>query len=195
MSGTCPNTKAKVASISNNDAMVQVADEPQPPLKCKHANKNWTEAFKQLKAQKVAASEEQQCTVNIQLANLEVGCSVNTNLPTPCPVDQSNSAAGLRCSNSWAEIASLIAQQKQSTNTADVTAATSNLLVEEKAELDESSDNNEDETPSKRQRKVIIPDPQTPVEPVKHKLTTTAKKREEKEGWGGEGEGREEGCQ
>ena len=96
-------------------------------------------------------------------------------------MEQSTSAAGLRYSNSQAEIASLVAQQKQGMSTADITAVTSNLQVMEKAELNESSDNNEDEMLSKRLRKVIIPDPQTPVEPAKCKLTATQKKREDEE--------------
>ena len=86
MSGTHPNTRAKVASTGNNGDMVQVADEPQPPLKCKRANKKQTAAAK-LKVQKAAADEEQQHAVNIRLANLEAECSINTDLPTPHPVD------------------------------------------------------------------------------------------------------------
>ena len=99
MSGTRPNTRAKVASTGNNGDMVQVTDEPQPPLKRKHANKKQTAAAK-LKVQKAAADVEQQCAVNIWLANLEAECSVDTDLLTPRPVDQSTSAAGLRRSNS-----------------------------------------------------------------------------------------------
>ena len=52
-------------------------------------------------------------TVNAQIANLEVTRSVDADLPTPCPIDSSMSAAGLRCSSSQAEISSLLASKKQ----------------------------------------------------------------------------------
>lgn len=90
-------------------------------------------------------------------------------------MDQSTSAAGLRCSNSWSEIASLVPLQKPGTSAVDTTT---NLQDAERAGLNEPSDNNEDETPSKRPRKVIIHDPQTPVEPVKCKLTATQKEQD-----------------
>ena len=55
------------------------------------------------------------------------------------------------------------------------------LQVVGKAELDVYSNNSENEMPSKRPRRYIIPDPQNSVETVQHKLTTAQKKQQDEE--------------
>ena len=82
-----------------------------------------------MEAARLIQAEEQQMvqdklqTVNAWISNLEVTHLVDADLPTPCPIDSSTSAAGLRRSSSQAEITSLLASKKQGESMVTATAA------------------------------------------------------------------------
>ena len=148
---------------SNNDAAPSLpADsEPQnPPTgKRKRRSKKEMEAARLLQAGEQQMVQDKLKIVNAQITNLEVTRSVDADLPTPRPIDSSTSAAGLRCSSSWAEITSLLASKKQGESTA--TAAAAGLAVDDSGTDDRNglSDDNEDETPSKKKGRLSYPIP------------------------------------
>ena len=63
-------------------------------------------------AEELEALKETKRAVNKQLTDLEVACSCDNNLPTPCPVSDSQRSSTLSQTSSWVEISTLIAQQK-----------------------------------------------------------------------------------
>ncbi|KAN0120646.1 hypothetical protein V8E52_004473 [Russula decolorans] len=126
-------------------------DKPvEPPVATSQPTKRKRGPKKKKTAEELEAEKEADLAVKKRLADLEVARSCDNDLPTPRPVSDSQRSTTLSQMSSRVDISALIAQQKcASKEVAGGSAA------------DDSA--TENEVPIKRLRRVVVPDPVTPV--------------------------------
>ena len=129
-----------------------------------------------MSAEEQEAAQQAKVAVSKQLAKLEVAHPCDNNLPTPCPQSESqHSSTTLSQTNSWADISALVAQQRcaekevagrpaagniaAGRSTAGGTTEPSGWLFTNDGLIDEE----DHQVLVKKFRRVVVPDPVTPV--------------------------------
>ena len=174
-------------AVAVNADSSQPSADTVPPVKRKRNTKPKPTAASLAADNDTAAQAER--IVNQRLANLEATRSCDENLPTPRPLSETRSTSTLSRSTSQKDIAALIAEHRHSgsqvsqASAPSITAGqpplsnTSNPL-DSLSNPEGYSDSDNDESPIKKARTVIIPDPVTPVVPVARKPTQRQKQEE-----------------
>jgi hypothetical protein len=136
---------------------------------------------KNITPEELAAAQEVERAVNQRLVDLEVGRSCDNDLPTPRPLSESRRSSTLSHTNSRADISALVAQQRRASkefaggsaagesaagglaaggSAAGGTTEPSGLFSNDN---DGYTDEEDHQIPIRKLRKVVIPDPVTPV--------------------------------
>jgi len=141
-------------------------DKPvKPPVATSQHTKHKGNAPKKLTDKELAAAQEAELAVRKWLAELEVARTCDNNLPTPHPQSKSQRSSTLSQTNSQAEISALVAQQRHASKEvaggsgASGTTEPSGWLFNNNS----LTDKEDHQIPIKKLRRVIVPDPVTPV--------------------------------
>lgn len=140
---------------------------------------------KQLSASDEEAAQRAESAVNRRLAELEARHSCDANLPTPRPVSSTRTTSVLSLSTSRKDIVALVAEQRLSAAGGSAGNESSSANAANRSgtlsdhESDKYSDDHDDESPIKKARVVIVPNPATPIAPPARKLTAAQKRENE----------------
>lgn len=182
---------AETALAANVLDPTEDSPPPVPPKRKRAANKTKA-ADNQPTADDGEAAQQAENAVNRRLANLEAARSCDANQPTPRPVSSTRPTSTLSRSTSRKDITALVAEQRRSVSQPDkdladgsagnqpspANAANPSGTLSEPEET--YSDDGDDQSPIKKARTVIVPDPVTPVPPAARKLTAMQKREVEK---------------
>jgi len=151
-------------------------DKPvEPPVATSQPTKRKRGPKKKKTAEELEAEKEADLAVKKRLADLEVARSCDNDLPTPRPVSDSQRSTTLSQMSSRVDISALIAQQKCASKEVAGGSAADDSATGESAAGDTPrpsglflynnglTDEEENEVPIKRLRRVVVPDPVTPV--------------------------------
>jgi hypothetical protein len=144
---------------------------------------------KKTTAEEIGTTQEVQSAVNKRIAELEAARPCDNDVPTPRPQSDGRRSSTLSQTNSRADISALIAQQRRANQevadgsaVGDITKP-SGFLFENDSNTDDDTDDEEDQSPTKKPRKVVIPDPVTPVAARLRRPTAVEKHDMERAKW------------
>ena len=142
----------------------------EPPVATPQPTKRKRGPKKEMTAEEKAAVQEVELAVSKRLAELEVERSCDNDLPTPRPLSESRRTSTLSQSNSRADISALVAQQRRASKEVaggsaggDSVSGTTGPSGRFLFHNDGYTDEEDHQMAARKLRRVVVPDPVTPV--------------------------------